>query len=152
MKPPAPSPSTSPSELPPEWDATVSSAEREQSAVDLVGHITGMPPVRAEPRGRRRALATTLVLLLALAGTVAAVEHLKPVFAPSPAELDQGRRALLALINSSLEDYLRVHGEYPENLADVLPLNLEVRYQRVPGGYETSVGLASGEQLKVKKP
>lgn len=71
---------------------------------------------------------------------------------PSPAELDSGRRALLALINSSREQHLRVHGEYPEDLNAVLPIQVEVGYRRTQDGYEASVRLSDGQLVKVKKP
>lgn len=45
-----------------------------------------------------------------------------------------------------------MHGEYPEDLNAVLPLQVEVGYRRTQDGYEASVRLSDGQLVKVKKP
>lgn len=90
-------------------------------------------------------------LLLVLAGALFEWQTLWTPAGPSPADLDHGRRALLALINSSLADHMRVHGEYPDKLEQVLPLQVDVAYRRIEGGNELSVRLSDGTILNGKK-
>jgi hypothetical protein len=100
----------------------------------------------------RRGVLAGMALLLVLAGALFAWQGLGTPAGPSPVDRDQGRRALLALIGSSLADHMRVHGEYPEKLEEVLPLQVDVAYRRVEGGYELSVRLSDGTLLTGKKP
>lgn len=136
----------------PDWDALVSRAQHEEQ-VQQVQQAPGAAPARAPgPALRRATLAGLLALLLALAGALFQWQSLWKPAGPSPADLDHGRRAMLALIDSSLADHLRVHGEYPENLEEVLPLQVEVTYRRTEGGYELAVRLSDGTILTGSKP
>lgn len=133
----------------PDWGSLVVRAQHEEQAQEAAGaaraHMAG-------PARRRVSLAGMLALLLVLAGALFEWQTLWTPAGPSPADLDHGRRALLALIDSSLADHLRVQGEYPEKLEEVLPLQVDVAYRRTEGGYELSVRLNDGTVLNGKKP
>lgn len=125
-----------------DWDALVARAEVEQ------------PESTAPARSRRlglRGIAAALLLTL-LAGAGVGAWQLTQAPGPSAAERDRGRRALLALIDSSLADHLRVHGSYPDSLQEVLPIQLEVDYRRTADGYVATVHLSDGRPMTVRKP
>lgn len=137
---------------PSEWDSLAARAKHEDEAQHAAKQTQAASSARSARAKRRRTLAGLLVPALVLAGTTFGLHRLMSTPGPSAAGLDQGRRALLALINSSLEDHLRLHGGYPDDLVQVMPLQVEVAYQRTPGGYELTVQLSNGQHLKVKKP
>lgn len=125
-----------------DWDTLVARAEGEQPVE--------APPARARrswPRGLARAL-----LVLVVVGIGLGVGKVTEAPAPDDADLDRGRRALLALIDSSLADHLRLHGSYPESLQEVLPLRVQVNYQRTEDGYVATVRLSDGSPVTVRKP
>jgi hypothetical protein len=132
-----------------DWGALVERAQHEEQAQEAAGAARAHT---AGPARRRVALAGMLSLSLVLAGGLFEWQALWTPAGPSPADLDHGRRALLALIDSSLADHLRVQGEYPEKLNEVLPLQVDVTYRRTEGGYELSVRLNDGTILNRKKP
>lgn len=129
-----------------DWGLLVSRAQREEQAQHAAG------AARAQGAGPALRRVVLVLLLLALAGALAVWQGLGTPAGPSPADRDQGRRALLALIGTSLADHLRVHGEYPEKLDEVLPLQAEVAYRRIEGGYELTVRLSDGTLLTGEKP
>lgn len=133
----------------PDWGSLVSRAQHEEQAQQAAGAARAHTP---GPARRQVALAGMLALLLALAGALFQWQSLWAPAGPSPADLDRGRRALLSLVDSSLADHMRVHGEYPDKLDEVLPLQVEVAYRRIEGGYELSVRLSDGTILIGKKP
>jgi|GEM_PF-4914189 len=100
----------------------------------------------------RPGVLAAMASLLLVASALFAWRGLGTPDGPSPADRDQGRRALLALIDSSLAEHLRTRGEYPEKLEEVLPLQVDVVYRRTEGGYELSVRLSDGTLLTGKKP
>ena len=131
------------------WDAIVSQAAREdvRSASEAV----------REPGGPRRSYLRWILPTLAGASLLAGVPLLLWFWAeqarpPDEAELDRGRRALLSLVDDSLEQEMRMHGTYPENLDDAFPMHVDVQYRREGAGYELSVRLGDGRLLTVKKP
>lgn len=140
-------PPTAPGALQPEWKQLVSRAEDEERAErDVAASGT------AHRAWGRSGFRVASVLFLLLAGVLVTLQLRWSPPAPTPADLDHGRRALLALIDSSLADHMRVHGEYPEKLEEVLPLQVEVTYRRIEGGYELAVRLSDGTVLTGMKP
>jgi hypothetical protein len=101
---------------------------------------------------RMRITAALFASVAVAAAVGAAIEMASPAAQPTREELDRGRRAVLALLSSSLEEHLRMHGEYPEDLTDVLPLDIEVEYRRTRGGYQATVRLADGHLVTVRRP
>lgn len=100
----------------------------------------------------RPGVLAALASLLLVASVWFAWQGLGTSADPGPADRDQERRALLALIDSSLAEHLRTRGEYPETLEEVLPLQVDVAYRRTADGYELSVRLSDGTLLTGKKP
>lgn len=140
---PSPHPPEPPARHPSGWDALVSTIEDQEPA--------GRPPPGSGGRSWSRHAGRFALLVLA-AAAVFGVQRLNQPQEPTPLELDRGRRALLSLISSSLEDHLRIHGEYPQALDEVLPVRLEAAYRRTPAGYELSVQLSDGQRLTTHKP
>lgn len=151
-----PSPSSQgaePAGIAPDWHTLVEHAQREdevqqaaeQAAKASLGRMT-------DPAWRRYLVMGMLSLLLVAAGALFSWQQLWTPPVPGEADLDQGRRALLALIDSSLADHLRVHGEYPADIGEVLPVKVDVVYRKTPEGYELSVRLSDGTILTEKKP
>lgn len=134
-----------PPEAPPQWETLLSRAEEEAPLQGSAAHA----PDRAARW--KHGVRTAAVLVLAGAAGLA-IQNWTQAPPPTQAELDSGRRALLALVNSSLERHLRLHGEYPEDLAVVLPIQVEVSYRRTSAGYEASVRMSDGQLVNVQKP
>lgn len=132
----------------PDWGLLVSRAQQEEQAHQPAGWEHGRAPGRMLRPGVLAAMASLLVV----AGALFAWVWPGTAAGPSPADRDQGRRALLALIDSSLVEHLRARGEYPEKLEEVLPLQVDVTYKRTESGYELSVRLSDGTILTGKKP
>ena len=137
----------------PEWHTLVEHAQREDEAQQAAEQAAKASQGRmTDPAWHRYMLMGVLSLLLVMAGALFSWQRLWSPPAPSEADLDQGRRALLALVSSSLADHVRMHGDYPEGLSEVLPLQVDVAYRKTPGGYELSVRLGDGTVLTEKKP
>lgn len=154
MKKPSPSSQGGePAGMASEWHTLVEHAQREgeaqqaaeQAAKASLGRMT-------DPAWRRYVVMGVLSLLLVMAGALFSWQRLWAPPAPSEADLDRGRRALLALVSSSLADHVRMHGDYPESIGEVLPLQVDVAYRKTLDGYELSVRLANGQVLTEKKP
>lgn len=131
----------------PDWGLLVSRAQQEEQAHQPARGEHGQAPGLLRPG----VLAAMASLLVAASALFAWLGPGTPD-GPSPADRDKGRRALLALIDSSLVEHLRARGEYPEKLEEVLPLQVEVTYKRTETGYELSVRLSDGTILTGKKP
>lgn len=136
-----------------EWNTLVEHAQREGEAQQAAEQAAKASQGRmTDPDWHRYMLMGVLSLLLVMAGALFGWQRLWAPPAPSEADLERGRRALLALVSSSLADHVRMHGDYPEGLSEVLPLQVDVAYRKTPGGYELSVRLGDGTVLTEKKP
>lgn len=133
------------------WDAMVDKSTREihaqASSLDTLrrGMLKGT--------GTLWWLRAAVVSLAFLGLSVFVWQQLRALPAPTPAELDKGRRAMLALVDEALVEHVLAHnGAYPQALGEVLPLQTGVEYSPVPGGYELSVQLSDGQRLFIRKP
>lgn len=131
---------------PSDWDKLIARAQQESLA-------------SAPPRTTVPSLSPTwssalagLVLLLIWASVFAGLHALLQAPRPTPEELDAGRRAVLALVDASLADHLRLHGDYPDRLEDAIPLQVQVIYRRSGAGYEAWVYLADGRRVLTRRP
>jgi hypothetical protein len=118
-------------------EATAGSCERGTSARRVLAHLASARP---------RMVASSV---LPLAAILALLQFASPP--PRPVDTEDSRRAVLALINTSLENHLRAHGEYPERLDELLPMRLDMEYQRTPGGYKLRVRMSDGDVVELRK-
>lgn len=137
--------------LTPDWEEMVDRAKREAAA-----HDAAVEQTRAAAPVRRRQRAWWLYGLfgaaLLLAGSVLLRQRLEAAPAPTPEELDQGRRALLGLVNEQLTEHVRLHGTLPDSLDGIVPFRVEVAYRRTPEGYELSIGPSGAPKTDAPGP
>jgi hypothetical protein len=92
------------------------------------------------PPPEKRSLGWKLPTLLVLS-IAALVLHARGTLAPwpaepSPAQITAGHQASLLLAAKAIHDYAAFHGKYPQSLADVLPLAINIDYRMTDDGFE----------------
>ncbi|MEW9572249.1 hypothetical protein ABQJ54_10830 [Rhodanobacter sp. Si-c] len=128
-----------------EWDKLVKQSRK----------APGQPPVEPIPKppGKRRGKWGLPVLFIF--SLAALVLHFQGTLDPWPAkptqdEIENGQKASLLVVSKAIHDYAAFHGKYPQRIAEVLPLTLNVDYRLTPDGFELKTLSADGVPIVLR--
>ncbi|WP_243048604.1 hypothetical protein [Dyella sp. RRB7] len=112
------------------------------------------PPVEREPPPPRRRIKWGLPALLVLS-LIALVLRFQGTLnpwpaGPSPDEIKAGQHASLMLAAKAIHDYAVFHGKYPQTVAQVLPLTVNIEYRQTSDGFELKMIGADGEPIIIR--
>ena len=108
------------------------------------------PPLITPPRRKAR-WSIPLLFLISVGAMVLYVQGALnpwPVKA-TPEEIAAGRKAAMMMALKAIHDYAAFHGHYPQSIDQVLPLSIDIHYERTATGFRLRMPGPDGQQIVI---